>query len=249
MTHPVKIVAGNWKMHGSKASVAQLCQSIAAVGTGVKTIVLVPYPFLSMVSEWLAGSSVALGAQLVSMHQSGAYTGEVSADMLAEFGCQYVLVGHSERRQLHHETNADIAEQFARAQQAKIVPILCVGETLAEREAEQTFSVIAEQLTSVIDCVGMDAFSSAVIAYEPVWAIGTGKSATPEQAQDVHHAIRELVAKYDAGAAQGLSILYGGSVKPENAAALFAQRDIDGALVGGASLDAESFINIIQASC
>lgn len=250
MTH--KIVAANWKMHGTKQSVAALLADIQnALKKGVhtsKVVVFAPYIFLPLLEQTLANDSIDCGAQNLNEHDQGAYTAEISAQMLRQFGCQYVLVGHSERRQLFGESDALIAQKFVQAQANSLTPMLCVGETLAEREAEQTLSVITRQLTAVIEATGIAALKQAVIAYEPVWAIGTGKTATPEQAQDVHAGIRAFLASYDQLIAEKISLLYGGSVKANNATALFAMPDIDGALVGGASLDAKQFVDIIQAA-
>ena len=227
----IRLVAGNWKMHGSRAANRALLDGIAAGVKGVECAVCVPFPYLAQGQERLRGTQVALAAQNLSEHASGAYTGEVSGAMLAEFGCRYVLVGHSERRQLYGEPDAQVAAKFAAARAAGITPILCVGETLAEREAGRTEEVVARQLETVLAKGGM---ADAVVAYEPVWAIGTGRTATPEQAQAVHGLLRQRV-----GAAT--RILYGGSVKPENAAAIFAMPDVDGGLIGGASLVAQDF--------
>jgi triosephosphate isomerase len=227
----IPLVAGNWKMHGSRAANQALLDGIVAGVKGVECAVCVPFPYLAQGQERLRGTQVALAAQNLSEHASGAYTGEVSGAMLAEFGCRYVLVGHSERRQLYGEPDAQVAAKFAAARAAGITPILCVGETLAEREAGRTEEVVARQLETVLAKGGM---ADAVVAYEPVWAIGTGRTATPEQAQAVHGFLRQRV-----GAAT--RILYGGSVKPENAAAIFAMPDVDGGLIGGASLVAQDF--------
>lgn len=236
------LIAGNWKMHGSLQSVVELSKALVSWNPEgkVEMAVCPPSVYLSVVAKELQGSSVALGAQNVSEHQQGAYTGEVSGDMLAELGCCYAIVGHSERRALFAETDRQIAEKFIAAQRAGLTPILCVGETLEQREAEATLDVIAEQLGAVIDIAGLKVVTEGVIAYEPVWAIGTGKTATPEQAQQVHAAIRLQLG--EAGAKT--RVLYGGSVKAANAAEIFAQPDIDGALVGGASLVAEEFLEI-----
>ncbi|WIO73798.1 triose-phosphate isomerase [Porticoccaceae bacterium LTM1] len=236
------LIAGNWKMHGSLQSVVELSKALVGWNPESKAEMAVcpPSVFLSVVAKELQGSSVALGAQNVSEHQQGAYTGEVSGDMLAELGCRYAIVGHSERRALFAETDRQIAEKFIAAQRAGLTPILCVGETLEQREADATLDVIAEQLGVVIDVAGLEAVAKGVVAYEPVWAIGTGKTATPEQAQQVHAAIRLQLG--EAGAKT--RVLYGGSVKAANAAEIFAQPDIDGALVGGASLVAEEFLEV-----
>ena len=224
-------------MHGSRGSIQALLDSLlhgipkeAKAGCAV----CVPFPYLALVAERLRGSPIAWGAQNLSEHAQGAYTGEVSAAMLAEFGCRYVLVGHSERRQLYGETDAQAAAKFAAVKKAGMTPILCVGETLEERDAGQTEAVVARQLSAVD-------FKDAVLAYEPVWAIGTGRNATPEQAQAVHAFLRKRVP------AQTL-LLYGGSVKPQNAAAIFAMPDVDGGLIGGASLVAKDFLDIVKAA-
>ena len=245
-----KLVAGNWKMHGSLRQNAGLLASITAKASGVRCEVAVcpPYPYLGQVQLALADSVVALGAQSLSEHPSGAYTGEVSASMLAEFGCRYVLVGHSERRALFGEADDAVAAKFEAAQKAGLVPILCVGETLEEREAGKTASVISRQMSAVLDRVGVSALALAVVAYEPVWAIGTGVTASPAQAQEVHAAIRAQVAALDVDVAEGLRILYGGSVKPQNAKELFGQLDIDGGLIGGAALVADDFLTICLAA-
>ncbi|MEA3195352.1 MAG: triosephosphate isomerase [Betaproteobacteria bacterium] len=237
----VRLVAGNWKMHGSRqANRTLLEQLIAAVPQvrGVECTVCVPFPYLGEVARQLAGTPIAWGAQNVSEHAQGAYTGEVSAPMLAEFGCRHVIVGHSERRQLFGESDAQVAARFAAVKAAGMTPILCVGETLEERDAGRTEDVVGRQLGKVLE---KNSFEKAVLAYEPVWAIGTGRNATPEQAQTVHAFLRKRVAA-------GTSILYGGSVKPQNAAALFAMPDIDGGLIGGASLVAKDFIDIVKAA-
>ena len=244
------LVAGNWKLNGSKASIQQLVSHILAGTenlTDVSTAVCAPYVYLPLVAELLAHSTVGLGAQDVSEQNSGAYTGEVSAPMLLETGCKYVIVGHSERRALFGEKDADTARKFAAARRQGLIPILCLGESLAEREAGLTEAVVARQLDAVLELEGVQALTEAVLAYEPVWAIGTGKTATPEQAQAVHAFIRQRLAALDAGVAAKLQILYGGSVKGSNAAELFAMQDIDGGLIGGASLDAQEFLTICQA--
>jgi len=234
-----RLVAGNWKMHGSRASnLALLDAIVAGAGNGAEAVVCVPFPYLGQVAERLTGTAVAWGAQTLSEHASGSFTGEVSAAMLADFGCRFVLVGHSERRQLFGETEAQAAAKFAAARAAGITPILCVGETLAERDAGRTEEVVARQLDAVL---GSSRFADAVLAYEPVWAIGTGRTATPEQAQAVHGFLRNRL-----GAAT--RILYGGSVKPENATAIFAMPDVDGGLIGGASLVAQDFLAICAAA-
>ena len=233
------LVAGNWKLNGSHG---------AADMASVDLLVCPPYPYLASVSERLQGTGIAVGAQNVSEQPSGAFTGEVAASMLAECGCTHVLVGHSERRSLYGESSQRVAEKFAAAQAAGLIPVLCVGETLEEREAGRTEAVVSEQLDAVIEQSGVSALGDAIVAYEPVWAIGTGMTATPEQAQDVHRFIRSRIADLDAGIAEGVRILYGGSVKGSNAAGLFAMADIDGGLIGGASLKSDDFLAIAAAA-
>jgi triosephosphate isomerase (TIM) len=248
------LVAGNWKMNGSRAFGDELASAIAAAVAGepaagaAALLVCPPFPYLEAVAGKVDGSPVRLGAQNVSQHESGAYTGEVSVSMLRDVGCEYVIVGHSERRALMGESSEIVAEKFAAALAGGLKPILCLGETLAEREAERTEAVIEAQLRAVFDVVEAARFADAVIAYEPVWAIGTGKTATPEQAQDVHRHIRAMLAGADARVAASAQILYGGSVKGSNALALFAMPDIDGGLIGGASLEAEEFLAIAAAA-
>jgi len=245
------LVAGNWKMNGSTAANQELVAGIVAgvpAGNGFSMLVCPPYPYLASVAALVQGSAVKLGAQNVSEHESGAYTGEVAPAMLADVGCQYVIVGHSERRAMYGESSFQVAAKFQAAQAAGITPILCVGETLEEREGGTTESVVGFQLSAVLDAAGIDAFATAVIAYEPVWAIGTGMTATPEQAQDVHKYIRSQLAQKDAAIAEGVQILYGGSMKGENAAGLLAMQDIDGGLIGGASLKADDFLAIAAAA-
>lgn len=244
-----KFVAGNWKMHGSLAGNLSLLTAVrdGAAGLQAEMAVCVPYPYLAQAQSVLAGSNVAWGAQDVSEHAQGAYTGEVAGAMIAEFGCRYVIIGHSERRSFYGDTDALVAAKFAAAQKAGLTPILCVGETLAEREAGITSEVVTRQLEAVLAASGVAALAGAVVAYEPVWAIGTGKTATPAQAQDVHAVIRSRVAAADAAVAAGLQILYGGSVKAANAKELFSQPDIDGGLIGGASLVAGDFLAICAA--
>ncbi len=246
-----RLVAGNWKMNGSLAANQALLNAVIAGArhmSGASCAVCVPFPYLAQASALLAGSPVALGAQNVSEHASGAYTGETSAAMLAELGCRYVLVGHSERRQIFGETDAQVAAKFVAAQAAGLIPILCLGETLAEREAGQTEAVVARQLDAVTAKAGVKALGRSVLAYEPVWAIGTGRTATPAQAQEVHAFLRGRVASADREVADALVIQYGGSVKASNAAALFGLPDVDGGLIGGASLVAEDFLAIVQAA-
>jgi triosephosphate isomerase len=236
-----RLVAGNWKMHGSRASNSALLDALLkGIGheRGVECAVCPPFPYLQQVSERLQGSVIAWGAQNVSEHPQGAYTGEVSAAMIKEFGSRYVIVGHSERRQLFAESDAQVAAKFVAAQAAALTPILCVGETLQEREAGRTEEVVARQLEAVLKKTD---FGKAVLAYEPVWAIGTGRNATPEQAQEVHQFLRARLSP-------DVRILYGGSVKPQNAAAIFRMRDVDGGLIGGASLAAQDFIDIVKAA-
>lgn len=245
------LVAGNWKMNGSSTANAELVAGIVAGvpdGSGFSLLVCPPFPYLASVVAQADGSAVKVGAQNVSEHESGAFTGEVAPGMLSDIGCDYVIVGHSERRAMYGETSAQVAAKFQAAQAAGITPILCVGETLAEREAGTTEMVIDEQLDAVLGMAGVEAFATAVIAYEPVWAIGTGMTATPEQAQDVHAHIRGRLAEQSAGIAAGVQILYGGSMKGENAAGLLTQTDIDGGLIGGASLKAEDFLAIANAA-
>lgn len=234
-------------MHGGLASNAKLLAALAqqgAVNKQMDCAVCVPFPYLFQAQALLGSSEVKWGAQNVSAQAQGAFTGEVSAGMLKDFGCAYALVGHSERRQLYGESSEQVAAKYAAVLNSGIVPILCVGETLPEREAGQTESVVGQQLDSVIKAVGVEGLARGMLAYEPVWAIGTGKTASPEQAQAVHVALRTRVAAKDRGVAEGLRILYGGSVKAANAADLFAQQDIDGGLIGGASLQADEFLSI-----
>lgn len=246
-----RVVAGNWKMHGSLAANAQLLGELASGGAGsgnATCAVLVPFPYLAQTQQLLKGSGLKWGAQNLSEHAGGAYTGEVSGAMLAEFACTYVTVGHSERRALYQEDSALVARKVVAARKAGLTPIVCVGETLAEREAGKTEAVVGNQLQVVMDVAGLGLLDESVVAYEPVWAIGTGKTATPDQAQEVHAHIRALVAKQDAGVAARLPILYGGSVKAANAKSLFGMPDVDGGLVGGASLVAEEFLSIWRAA-
>jgi triosephosphate isomerase len=246
------LIAGNWKMHGSLAESRALVDALrAGVTAGAPATMLLcpPYVYLPAVHSWLQGSPIAVGAQdIADKPGSGAYTGEVSGQMLREVGCSHVIVGHSERRALYGETDAVVATKFKAAQAAGLVPIACVGETLEQREAAQTRSVVERQVEAIVEAAGVQAFANAVIAYEPVWAIGTGRTATPEQAQEVHAFIRGMIGKRDATIASGVSILYGGSVKGANARSLFAMADIDGGLVGGASLVAAEFLEIFRAA-
>ncbi|MFC7302150.1 triose-phosphate isomerase [Cognatiluteimonas weifangensis] len=245
-----RIVAGNWKLHGDRAFAHALLDALAAVPApaGVERVVLPPLPYLSELVERYAGSDIAFGAQDVSANEKGAYTGEVSAGMLVDVGARYGLVGHSERRQYHHEGSELVARKFLAARHAGLVPILCVGETLQQRQAGQTEYTIERQLQPLFELAGAAVLAGAVVAYEPVWAIGTGQTATPEQAQAIHAFIRGEVAARDAKIAGSLPILYGGSCKPDNAAALFSQPDVDGGLIGGASLVAADFLAIAAAA-
>ncbi|GAB3442337.1 triose-phosphate isomerase [Massilia solisilvae] len=246
-----KLVVGNWKMNGSRAANATLLSGIVAGLGGAKAAcaVCAPAPYLAQCQELLAGTPVAWGAQDVSVHASGAYTGEVAAAMLADFACRYVIVGHSERRAYHGEGNELVARKAKAALDAGLTPIVCVGETLAQREANQTAAVVGEQLGTVLETLSPEEVTKIVVAYEPVWAIGTGKTATPAMAQEVHAQLRaQLKVRVGKEAAQQLHILYGGSMKPDNAAELMAQPDIDGGLIGGASLKAAEFLAIINAA-
>jgi triosephosphate isomerase len=245
-----KLVAGNWKMHGSLASNLALLTAVrrGAASFNGQFAVCVPYPYLPQAQAVLAGGNVEWGAQDVSEHALGAYTGEVSASMLIDFGCRYAIVGHSERRSFYGDTDAVVAAKFAATLKAGLTPILCVGETLTEREAGVTTAVVVRQIDAVLAVTGVAGLAQAVVAYEPVWAIGTGKTATPAQAQEVHAMIRARVARDDKVVAENLQILYGGSVKPVNARELFGQPDIDGGLIGGASLVADDFLGICAAA-
>lgn len=245
------LVAGNWKMNGGLEQAAQLlCQIKAgAQSEGVQLAVFPPFPYLAQTQDLLKDSDIAWGAQTMSQYAGGAYTGEVSPAMLIDFGCSMVILGHSERRQLFAETSTAVAAKAAAAVAANLTPIICLGETLEQRQSEQTMAVILQQLQPVLDKVGKEyTVSQLVIAYEPVWAIGTGMTATPEQAQEVQQFIRMKFAQADQAGADSLKILYGGSVKPDNARELFEMPDIDGALVGGASLQAEQFLAISEAA-
>ncbi len=244
------LVAGNWKMHGSRESIADLLQAlIRKSGLGFDAVDLVvcpPSPYLQMCQQLLDGSDWQLGAQNVHSQPCGAYTGEVAGPMLADFSVRYVLIGHSERRQLAGETDAIIAEKFSAVLRHSMRPILCLGETLDEREAGRAEEVVAAQLNAVLEHSGVAAMADAVIAYEPVWAIGTGRTASAGQAQEMHRFIRDLMARRSAKVAGQIRIIYGGSVNAGNARELFAQADIDGGLVGGASLKADEFITICK---
>ncbi|MFZ2268839.1 MAG: triose-phosphate isomerase [Azonexus sp.] len=245
-----KLVAGNWKMHGNLRENAALLDRLVAglPGVGCEVLVCVPSPYLAQVGERLQATSVLWGAQNVSEHAAGAFTGEVAASMLADFACTHVLVGHSERRTLYGESDAVVAAKCRAVLAAGMRPVLCVGETLAEREAGLTQAVVERQLSAVLGGVGVAAFARMVVAYEPVWAIGTGLTASPAQAEEVHAAIRSRIAGQDALVAEGLQILYGGSVKPQSAVELFAQLNIDGGLIGGAALVADDFLAICRAA-
>jgi len=245
------LVAGNWKMNGSLASVRELLAGIkAGIGDIKKCEVAVcpPYVFIPVAQEALSGSSIPWGGQNLSTEVSGAFTGEVAGSMLTDFGCTYVIVGHSERRTLYGEDDAVVADKHAVAREAGLKPIFCIGETLEERESGITEEVVARQVDAVINASGVESLGDGVIAYEPVWAIGTGKTATPEQAQDVHAFIRERIAGHSASVAENVRILYGGSMKPGNAAELMEKPDIDGGLIGGAALKAEDFLGICKAA-
>jgi triosephosphate isomerase len=246
-----RLVACNWKMHGSRATNARLLEAVkrgAGKAPGVAIAVCVPFPYLQQTAAALEGSPVAWGGQTLSEHDAGAYTGEVSGSMLRDFGCRYVIVGHSERRALYGERDAQVAAKFLAAGRAGLAPILCVGETLEERERGATEEVVGRQLDAVIDAAGVSALAGAVVAYEPVWAIGTGRTASPRQAQDAHAYIRGRVAAADPATADRLPILYGGSVKPANARELVAEPDADGGLIGGAALVADDFVAICIAA-
>jgi len=245
------LVAGNWKMNGSFAANTALIEGIQAGMPDSDTVDLMicpPFPYLAAAAEMVAGSRVKLGAQTVSEHESGAFTGETSPSMLRDVGCEFVLVGHSERRALYGESSAAVAAKYVAAQGAGLVPVLCLGESLEEREAGDTEKVIDGQLNAVISVAGVGSFANAVIAYEPVWAIGTGKTASPDQAQEVHAHIRQVVSEQDETIAASVQILYGGSVKGDNAAGLFGMPDIDGGLIGGASLKSDDFLAIATAA-
>jgi triosephosphate isomerase (TIM) len=244
-----KIVAGNWKMNGSKESISLLINGLLKMDDSNSEVVVAPsFPYLSQVYDLVDGSGLILAAQNVSHELKGAYTGEVSASMLGDFGVKYVLLGHSERRSLYGETDAVIASKVKTVLGFSLTPMLCIGETLAERELGQTLEVCERQIQAIIDVVGIGSFERMVIAYEPVWAIGTGLSASAEQAQEVHQSIRAFLAKSSVSVSQKIQILYGGSVKASTSSALFEMPDVDGALVGGASLDAKEFIAIVKAA-
>ncbi|WP_115719052.1 triose-phosphate isomerase [Gallaecimonas mangrovi] len=246
------LVMGNWKLNGSKASVEKLLAELNAATQGINTVdiaVCPPALYIGQAEQLLANSAIALGAQNIDVNRQGAFTGELAADMLTEFSVKYVLVGHSERRAMHHENDDVVARKFEAVKEAGLVPVLCVGETQTERHNGETKDVIGHQLHAVIKRCGRNSFDNAVVAYEPVWAIGSGQAASPVDAQKVHEFIRAQVAAQSKDSAAALPILYGGSVKAANAKALFSMDDVDGALVGGASLDADEFTNIIKAAC
>ena len=247
------LVAGNWKMNGSKSGVADLINGIKSGASDIKKtdiVVCPPYVYLQAAETMLQGSAIGLGAQnLCQEPSSGAYTGEISVTMLQDFGCTYVIVGHSERRNIYGESDALVAQRFMATLDSSLVPILCVGELLEEREGGDTETVVARQLDAILDNeAGIKVLDNAVIAYEPVWAIGTGKTATTQQAQEVHQFIRQRLAEHDAQLAEKIRILYGGSVKASNAGDLFSMPDIDGGLIGGASLKADEFLAICKAA-
>ncbi len=245
------LVVGNWKMNGSRLSVSELLAGIAngpAELNAIEVVVCPPYPYIPQVESLLKESQISWGGQNLSAEAKGAFTGEVAGSMLRDFGCKYVIIGHSERRSLYFESDQLVAEKFVAAVDAGLIPILCLGETLGEREAGITEQVVARQLSVVLDKVGVAGLAKSVVAYEPVWAIGTGKTATPEQAQDVHAFIRNKVLELDAGVGGDLQILYGGSMKPSNAEELLSKPDIDGGLIGGAALKSEAFLSICKAA-
>ena len=243
------IVAGNWKMNASKETVNTLIMGILSGMADVDSTVIVcaPSPYMSQVEALITHSQLHLGAQNLNVNASGAFTGEVSADMIKDFGAQYVIIGHSERRSLYGETDEIVASKVQVALDNGLTPLFCIGETLEQREAGSMEAVVSRQIQAVIDRVGIDAFKNIIIAYEPVWAIGTGVTASPQQAQDAHAFIRSMLAQNDASVAQTTPILYGGSMNPSNAAELIGCEDIDGGLIGGASLKAEDFLQICKA--
>ncbi len=246
-----KFVAGNWKMHGNLAHNQELLEAVLKNTANMRQseiAVCVPFPYLSAVQDLLRNTHVKWGAQTVSEHDKGAYTGEVSTEMLSDFGCKYVIVGHSERRVIYGESSQTVALKYLAAQRAGLIPILCIGETLEQREAQITEQVVGEQLNAIVETAGAESLMKSVVAYEPVWAIGTGKTATPQQAQEVHEFIRKSIADYNKKIASEITIIYGGSVKANNADELFAMKDIDGGLIGGASLIAEDFVAICEAA-
>ncbi|MEA1888832.1 MAG: triose-phosphate isomerase [Pseudomonadota bacterium] len=246
------LVAGNWKMNGDSESTVNLVNGIAAGRadvTNAEVLICPPYILIPRAADALNGrDDISLGAQDLDINESGAFTGQISASMLVDAGCKYVLVGHSERRAIYGESDEDVATKFKVAQDGGLIPVLCVGETLAERESGDTETVVARQLQAAIDVVGIDKLADTVIAYEPVWAIGTGMTATPEQAQEVHKFIRNMLSALSTEVAENMQILYGGSMNAGNADALIGMQDIDGGLIGGASLQAESFLAICKAA-
>ncbi len=247
------LVAGNWKMNGTLSTIDPLVNGIKSGITGLEQVEIAICPsfiYLEYVSNLIDDCPISLGAQNASNENEGAYTGEVSCAMLNDIGCHYAILGHSERRSLYGEKSDLVAEKYIQTQASGLVPILCVGESFEERESGKMEDVISQQMRAVLDKVGAEGFKKAVIAYEPVWAIGTGLTATPDQAQEVHSFIRDLVAEYEEErvVAEQIRILYGGSVKPENAAEIFAMKDIDGGLIGGAALKPEDFLGICQAA-
>ncbi|MGX9458160.1 triose-phosphate isomerase [Photobacterium damselae subsp. damselae] len=251
MRHPV--VMGNWKLNGSKEMVSNLIKGLDAELNGVEGVdvaIAPPVMFLDLAEQLIskANNKIILGAQNVDIHESGAFTGDISPAMLKEFGATHIIIGHSERRDYHNESDEFVAEKFAFLKEHGLTPVLCIGESEAQNEAGETVAVCARQIDAVIKTQGVDALNGAIIAYEPIWAIGTGKAATAEDAQRIHAAIRAHIAEQSEEVAKNVVIQYGGSVKPENAAAYFAQPDIDGALVGGAALDAASFAAIAKAA-
>lgn len=245
------LIAGNWKLNGSKDSITALVSDINVGINGsfdVDVAVCSPHIYMPLTESLVSDGVIALGAQDVSMNASGAYTGEIAASMLKDFSCAYCLVGHSERRAIHGETDVVVVSKFKALREQGIAPVLCVGESLDERDQGITMSVVEKQVLAVIDALGIEAIDGCVIAYEPVWAIGTGRTASPEQAQDVHAGIRALLEKFNKDIAEKTQILYGGSMNPANASALLAMQDIDGGLIGGASLKADDFLAICQAA-
>lgn len=243
-----QLVVGNWKMNGNRQTHAELIQKFvagwSAAACETEVVVCPAFPYLPLIAEHLVNTGISLGGQNLSEYAQGAYTGEVSAAMLLDWQCRYVIIGHNERRRLQQESDDRVAQKFVAAQSAGLIPILCVGESSAQREAGQTIEVIGRQLDAVLSVAGLEAMSRAVLAYEPIWAVGTGQTATPEQAQSVHYYLRSRLGELG----PEVRILYGGSVKASNAAQLFAMEDIDGALLGGASLDADEFLSICRTS-
>jgi triosephosphate isomerase len=242
------IIAGNWKLNGNSQANAVLMDGIIS-GLGdisAEVIVCPPSVYLNQITTIADGKSIKVGAQNINIHRSGAYTGEISGDMVRDVGCEYVILGHSERRSLYGESNEVVAEKIQTALNCDLTPIFCIGETLEERETDKTHEVLADQINAIIDVFGIDVFANIIVAYEPVWAIGTGVVATPEQAQDAHKFVRELLAKHSQGIADNISILYGGSMNPSNCVELLKCPDIDGGLIGGASLKAEDFLTICR---